>query len=173
MMLQSNSANLGDPCIAGRYSNHRQYVSRSPHSIAKTFRGAAEWLFEYGSFADKIRNIHKTSGQNPTEAFDGLYRSMMDVYSYGRLGRFDFLTMLGKLDLAPIEPGSTYLDGATGPLRGARLLFFGNASHKISGHALQPKFDEFDDFLKIGKQPLEDSICNWQKSPQKFVHFRG
>ena len=33
------------------------------------------------------------------------------------------LTMVGKLQLANIEPGSTYMNGATGPLDGGRLLF--------------------------------------------------
>lgn len=172
-MLVENARNLADPRIAGRYSNHRQYVSRRPNSIARTFEEASTWLYEGGSFAEKIRAVHRGRGQNPSEVFDGLYHSMRSVHSFGRLGSFDFLTMLGKLELAPITPGSTYLIGATGPLRGARLLFFGATDHPASGRALQARFDHLDDFLRIGKQPLEDSICNWQKSPQNFVHFRG
>jgi len=27
--------------------------------------------------------------------------------------------------------------------------------------------------LNVGMQVLEDSLCNWQKSPRQFVHFRG
>ena len=42
---------------------------------------------------------------------------------FGRTARFDYLTMLAKLGLANIAPGSPYLIGATGPLKGARLLF--------------------------------------------------
>ena len=41
---------------------------------------------------------------------------MDTVQRFGRLGKFDFLTMLGKLGIAPIEPGITFLKGATGPL---------------------------------------------------------
>jgi hypothetical protein len=27
--------------------------------------------------------------------------------------------------------------------------------------------------LPFGMQILEDAICNWQKTPNKFKHFRG
>ena len=39
-------------------------------------------------------------------AFDDLYKSMDVVASFGRMARFDYLTMVGKLGLAQIEPGS-------------------------------------------------------------------
>lgn len=172
-MLQRNTANLGSAAVAGRYSNHRQYVSRKPQSISRTFSEMHDWLLGNGGFAQRINQIHRTQGQNPEDTFDVLYKSLLSVYSFGRLGAFDFLTMLGKLGLAPILPGSSYLMGATGPLRGARLLFFGSTEYPISGKMLQGRFDELDNFVRIGKQPLEDSVCNWQKSPQKFIHFRG
>ncbi|MBZ4690411.1 MAG: hypothetical protein JG765_1662 [Cereibacter sp.] len=172
-MLNANSESLALASIAGRYSNHRQYVSRKPDSIAMTFRDAYAWLFRFGSFTDHVRDVHRRRGQEPSGAFDELYTSMQSVHSYGRLGAFDFLTMLGKLELAPILPGSTYLVGATGPLRGARLLFHGATDYPIGARELQVRFDHLDNFLSIGKQPLEDSVCNWQKSPRNFVHFRG
>jgi len=53
---------------------------------------------------------------------------MNDVERFGRTAKFDYLTMVGKLGLAAIEPGSTYMQGATGPLKGARLLFGGRAT---------------------------------------------
>ena len=50
-----------------------------------------------------IQEAHKLVGQNPYETFDDLYRSMVAVDRFGRLGKFDYLTMLGKLGFAPIE----------------------------------------------------------------------
>lgn len=172
-MLQQNAANLRSADVAGRYSNHRQYVSRSPASIQRTFSEMWDWLYDQGSFDQKIRQLHRNVGQNPEAGFDALYRSALKNHSFGRLGVFDLLTMLGKLDLAPIVPGSSYLQGATGPLKGARLLFFGDRDHPISGKTLGDRFDQIDNFVRIGKQPLEDSVCNWQKSPQRFEHFIG
>jgi hypothetical protein len=91
------------------------------------------------------------------------------VASFGRTARFDYLTMVGKLGLAQIEPGSTYMQGSTGPLQGARLLF-GEAA---SAAALDAWLVELDGVLDVGMQVLEDALCNWQKSPEKFIPFRG
>ncbi len=58
-MLQKNLAKLQDKHISGRYSNHRQYQSKNPISIATTFRTFSEWQFSEETFAQKIRGIHK------------------------------------------------------------------------------------------------------------------
>ena len=81
--------------------------------------------------------------------------------------------MAGKLQLAPIVPGSVYLSGATGPLAGAELLFFNGQARTISVAKLGDKVDQMDEFLQVGKQVLEDSLCNWQKSPNRYVYFKG
>jgi hypothetical protein len=92
-----------------------------------------------------------------------------NVLRFGRLARFDYLAMLGKLGLAGIKPGSTYLNGATGPLRGARLLFGVTANHSV----LDGWLGELDEELQVGMQVMEDALCNWQKSPSVFEPFRG
>jgi hypothetical protein len=81
--------------------------------------------------------------------------------------------MLGKLELARIEPGSPYLEGSTGPLAGARLLFSGSNTADISSQDLDSRSVELGDALGVGMQVVEDALCNWQKSPGKFVPFRG
>ncbi len=174
-MLIANAGNLADAGISGRFSNHRKFQSKKPEAIAKTFRTYYAWQTEFGGFRDRLIATHASVGQEPRAAFDELYRSMKGVFGFGggRLGRFDFLTMLGKLQLAPIAPGSVYLDKATGPLAGARLLFFGNRDHSITGSVLAPRVDAMDEILGVGKQVIEDSLCNWQKSPDIYVYFRG
>lgn len=174
-MLAVNSGRLADASISGSFSNHRKFQSKKPQAIAKTFRTYYEWQTEFGGFRDRMIAAHASVGQEPQAAFDALYKSMNGVFGFGggRLGRFDFLTMLGKLQLAPITPGSVYLDKATGPLAGARLLFFGDRGHQISGRAMEPRVDALDGILGVGKQVIEDSLCNWQKSPDVYVYFRG
>jgi len=174
-MLDANSGRLADARISGSFSNHRKFQSKNPQAITKTFRTYYEWQTEFGGFRDRMIATHTSIGQEPHTAFDALYKSMKGVYGFGggRLGRFDFLTMLGKLQLAPIAPGSVYLEKATGPLAGARLLFFNNRDHGITGKALEPRVDALDEILGVGKQVIEDSLCNWQKSPDVYVYFRG
>lgn len=97
----------------------------------------------------------------------------LTIARFGRLAKFDFLALLGRLDLAPVAPGSAYLSGATGPLQGARLLVDGNANSKSNAKDLDAVLQQLDGLLGVGMQVMEDSICNWQKSPSRFVHFRG
>lgn len=172
-MLEANRARLINPKLSGRFSNHRQYQSKKPEVIARVFRSFHTWQFEDGGFDAKVRSIHQRVGQQPTRTFDALYRSMKEVYGFGRLGNFDFLTMIGKLHLAPIEPGSVYLQGATGPLAGAKLLFHGNRAFSTGAKRLGDRVDGLDHYLNVGKQVLEDSLCNWQKRPHSYLYFKG
>jgi hypothetical protein len=170
-MIAANVNNLAFE----KFSNHRKFQSKRPDAIARTFRTYYDWQTELGGFRDRLVATHASVGQEPRATFDALYKSMTGVFGFGggRLGRFDFLTMLGKLQLAPIVPGSVYLDKATGPLAGARFLFFGDREYAIAGKALEHRVDKLDDILDVGKQVIEDSLCNWQKSPDVYVYFRG
>jgi hypothetical protein len=163
--------------VSSRFSNHRKYESlnaNSPKGTAAVFESYVNWIGSFGSHQNMIREIHKKVGQNPIEVFDTLYRAMSTVLRFGRLGRFDFLTMLGKLGLAPIEPGSAYLwHNATGPIKGARLLFGGAENAGITAKTLDSNLMLVDTVLTVGMQVLEDSLCNWQKNPTTYQHFKG
>src|SRR5207237_4778041 len=102
-----------------------------------------------------------------------LYKSMKTVRRFGRLARFDYLAMIGKLGFAAIDPGSAYIGSATGPGDGARLLLAGSPDAKISSRELDDVLIRLDTYLNVGKQELEDAVCNWQKSPAVFKPFRG
>ncbi len=170
--LAANMATLrGADGTTRRFSNHRQYESLK--HTGQTFSSYVGWIAPPKTPSDLVRSIHQDHGQNPHAVFDQLYKSSSQIYRFGRLGKFDFLTMLGKLGMAPVEPGSPYLAGATGPLRGARLLFGGSTQSKLPPKILDEKASELGQYLAIGSQALEDSLCNWQKSPEKYVLFRG
>jgi hypothetical protein len=38
---------------------------------------------------------------------------------------------------------------------------------------LQARLDVLDRDLGVGMAVMEDALCNWQKSPDRFVHFKG
>jgi Alpha-glutamyl/putrescinyl thymine pyrophosphorylase clade 3 len=65
------------------------------------------------------------------------------------------------------------LRGATGPLKGARLLVNGDVKSATRAEQLEDVLRLLDEKLNVGMQVMEDSICNWQKSPTKFKHFKG
>jgi hypothetical protein len=154
------------------FSNHRKFESLShTATVVESYVG---WIQSFRSHAGLIQTAHAAVGQDPNLVFDHLYKGMGVVYRFGRLAKFDFLTMLDKLGLAPIQAGSAYLyDNATGPLQGARLLFTGAVNGSVAPRVLDGYLIELDACLQIGMQALEDSLCNWQKSPMTFESYRG
>lgn len=161
--------------IGGGFGNHRKYESLGgwnaggTGAVAESYLG---WIGPGASHQARFAVLIAKGGNDPARIFDEFYNSMQ-VARFGRLGKFDFLALLGRLKLAPIEPGSAYLAGATGPLRGVRLLFGGSTTAAIGVGQPQTMLDELDGHLGVGMQVLEDSLCNWQKSPARFVHFLG
>jgi Alpha-glutamyl/putrescinyl thymine pyrophosphorylase clade 3 len=172
--LEAHQHDLKRDGVPGGFGNHRKYESldaRSPAGTGAVVEGYVQWvnpprthqlLFEKAS--------HDVAG-DPGRAFDVLYHSMKNVPRFGRTARFDYLTMVGKIGLVPIEPGSAYMGGSTGPVKGARLLF--GASNSTTAAALDLWLIELGVHLQVGMQVLEDALCNWQKSPARFKPFRG
>ena len=160
--------------VRGKFGNHRKYESLRPssnRSVAQVVDSYLAWIGPGGHrrlFADVVRR----SGNDPHTIFDTLFREL-PIVSFGRLAKFDYLSMLGRYGIVPIEAGSAYLDGATGPIMGARLLFDGRREGPSTSASLQSMLDALDADLHVGMQVMEDALCNWQKLPLRFEHFRG
>ena len=170
--LNTNQETLHAPGVKGGFGNHRKYQSLkaySPTGTGSAFETYIAWVSPPRTHTDMITQAHQTANGDPHRAFADLYASMSGVASFGRVARFDYLTMLGKLNLAPIEPGTPYLQNSTGPIHGARLLF----GQKYTPSHLNHHATKLAIQLDVPMQVMEDALCNWQKSPQKFVPFRG
>jgi hypothetical protein len=161
--------------IGGAFGNHRKYESingNRPSGTGAAVESYVTWIGSARSHALRFRDLVRAGGNDPHAIFERFYEDMQ-VARFGRLGKFDFLCLLGRLGLAPIAPGRAYLKGATGPLRGARLLFGGSPEASLGEAKLEDLLCQLDDVLHVGMQVLEDSLCNWQKSPTRFIHFKG
>lgn len=159
----------------GTFGNHRKYESLKdgPAGTGQVIASYVEWVNSFGSHAEMFADASAAAHGDRRQAFHRLYQSMRQVRRFGRTGRFDYLTMIAKVGLADIDANSTYLNEATGPLRGARLFFDGQIDSASSAQTLEGKVAALDAYLGVGMQALEDSMCNWQKSPNKYVAFRG
>ena len=162
--------------VPGGFGNHRKYQSLDAYSPTGT--GAAvqtyiNWIRPPSTHNQLFTKHCENAEGDPRIAFDSLFHSMNSVVSFGRTARFDYLTMIGKLGFAYIEPGSTYMQGTTGPLTGARLLFQGNGEGSAKASELDQWLQELEGDLRVGMQVLEDALCNWQKSPRVFRPFRA
>ena len=159
----------------GTFGNHRKYESLKdvPAGTGQVIASYVKWITSFGSHAEMFAQASAAAQWDPRRAFHLLYQSMHQVHRFGRTGRFDYLTMIAKVGLANIDADSTYLNEATGPLRGARLFFDGQIDSKSTARTLEVRVAELDAHLGVGMQALEDSMCNWQKSPNRYVPFRG
>ena len=162
--------------IPGGFGNHRKYESLdaySPRGTGAAVESYVQWVAPPRTHNELVQRALDEGDTDPVRTFGTLYDSLQNVARFGRTARFDYLCMLSKLGLAPIQPGSAYLKGATGPVRGARLLFGGHTAEPIPVSDLDRWLVELDHDLRVGMQVLEDSLCNWQKSPGRFKAFRG
>ena len=161
--------------VGGKFGNHRKYESLEPgkqRAMGPAVVKYVEWVNAGGGHRALFAEIIRGAGNDPHVIFDAFYNAL-PVAGYGRLGRFDWAAMLSRYGFAPAEAGSAYLKNATGPKSGARLLFAGNAKANVTPATLQQWLDELDADLQVGMEVLEDSICNWQKKPTDFEHFKG
>jgi hypothetical protein len=159
-----------------RFGNHRKYESLdafAPRGTGDVVATYVQWIAPPRTHQQLIAAALNDAKRDPKVAFDILYRSMRAVASFGRMARFDYLTMIAKLGLGGIEPRSTYLIGATGPLKAAEVLFGVKANKTLRRTTIEKWLSEMQVALDVGPQVLEDALCNWQKSPERFVRFRG
>jgi hypothetical protein len=160
--------------IRGKFGNHRKYNSLQPTAASPMRRTVCDYLAWIGpaGHAAFFANAVRAAGNDPHTIYDHLYNSMK-VLTFARLGKFDYLSLVGRYGLAPISAGSAYLKGATGPQSGARLLVDGSRSSATPLAAIQGTLDALDARLSVGMAVMEDALCNWQKSPTSFVHYLG
>ena len=169
--LDNNLAELNRDSEPRGFGNHRKYESLNSTGIV--VESYVNWVAPPRTHQQLVDQCSQLAGGDSRRTFDCLYESMSAVSRFGRTARFDYWTMIGNLGLAPIEPGSTYMQGATGPLSGGRLLYGGETTVHIAPTQLDEWLVELDSYLEVGMQVLEDAICNWQKSPTQFKPFRG
>lgn len=154
------------------FGNHRKYESLEAlgdKGTGATVASYVEWVQTAGSHAALFSQALQAVNHEPQRAFKRLYRSMSAVRRFGRTARFDYLTMLGKMGLAPIRPDSAYFSSATGPVVGARLMLEGE--HGLTVAEIDRRVGIIANHLGVGFQEMEDSLCNWQKSPNHYKRF--
>ena len=173
--LSDNEGQIRREGAPGGFGNHRKYQSlsgRSSRGTGATVESYVNWVAPPRTHEQLVAHALATANDH-RDAFDMLYRSMNDVIQFGRMARFDYLSMVGKLGLAEIEPGSAYLAGATGPYAGACLLFGDEATAQVRRTTVDGWLVDLASFLEVGMQTIEDALCNWQKSPREYAAFRG
>lgn len=157
--------------IGGKFGNHRKYESIRPDSNRSTARAVLHYIQMIGNNGHQAYFDGILVNQ-PNDPFGVLFDNL-EVPSFGRLAKFDYLMMLSRYQIINMRPQSAHLEGSTGPAKGVRLLFFGAKQNKVKASDLQLMLSDLDETLNVGMCVLEDALCNWQKSPGKFTPFNG
>lgn len=154
------------------FGNHRKYESLDAWSSDGTGAVVASYANWVGAQGHEARISQITeSAATPAARFALLYDAVRGVRRFGRTAAFDYCTTLAKLGFAAVEPSAACLSGATGPLKGARLLL--SPGEPASASALEAMLVPLREELGVGFDVVEDALCNWQKSPAEFKPFRG
>jgi hypothetical protein len=155
------------------FGNHRKYESLGAWTDNGTGAVVASYVDWVGAAGHDTRIAQITTrATSPAQRFDALYESVRAVRRFGRTAAFDYCATLSKLDFVAVEPSAACLVGATGPLKGARLLL-SQRGQSLPPRALETMLPSLRAELNVGFDVLEDALCNWQKSPAKFKPFRG
>ena len=152
----------------GGFANHRKRESLEDSGTGEVIASYVDWVGPERGHEAAFAQITGSAVLNPAAEFESLFQSMSVVYRFGRLARFDYLTTASRLGLTSAMAGRAYLPGSTGPLYGARLLF-----GEATPNELEMKTIDFAGAMDISFAILEDALCNWQKSPNEFIPFRG
>lgn len=158
-----------------RFGNHRKYESirtDARENLADVVASYVSWVGANRGHELLLRDVMESSGDNPRVAFENIYNSMT-VKRFGRTGKFDYLTMMAKLGIWNIDPPHPYFGNATGPVQGASLLFTNSKIETVSRSELSAYVVELGHAISANMQVMEDSLCNWQKSPDNYIPFRG
>lgn len=150
--LMENSKNLKSLS----FGNHRKYESHKPLILHNVIASFCRWVVDNGG--TPARAFGTSMNGNYEASFDRLYSSLRHVFRLGRTGAFDLLCLLGNMGILAVRPGSCYLRGSTGPLKGARKLWGQRAPAELSELA-----DATARALKIRFDIFEDALCMWQK----------
>lgn len=167
----NNAHNLEDVV----FGNHRKYESIRADVAQNLGDVVAEYVAWIGANRGHqllFKEVSKANGGDPRATFEALYKNMK-VARFGRTAKFDYLTMMEKLGIWDIDPPHPYFGSATGPVAGASLLFTGAKLGPESRADLSFMVVELGDYLSVNMQVMEDSLCNWQKSPARYIPFRG
>ncbi len=143
------------------FGNHRKFEAKKPDLLWGVIDSFLGLVRRSGGAPSKLIEVTPLA-QTPEQRFDILFRRIASIERFGRTGAFDFVDLLAEMNLTDARPGSLYLEGSTGPLDGARLLW-----PNLDVPDLERKSVALARDLGVSTSVLEDTLCNWQKRYDK------
>ena len=139
-----------------KFGGHRKYESLS--QLIDVVFSYQTWVKKMGGYAALFNQPFDT----PEQRYAWLYQKMR-VFRFGRLAKYDYLGLCALTGVASLKADRCYIEGSSGPLKGAKRLFGAYDDDTLNEMTMR-----LAENLEIGYQEIEDALCNWQKSPQRY-----
>lgn len=138
------------------FGNHRKFEAKKPEILGSVIDSFVRLAARSGGPA-KLLAVTELA-RTPEQRFDILLRRFETLERFGRTGAYDLVELLSELGLVDAVPGSCYLDGSSGPLDGAELLWPGRSVPELERLAVALARE-----MGVSPGVIEDALCNWQK----------
>nr|WP_312275396.1 hypothetical protein [Moraxella sp. CTOTU46711] len=143
--------------ISFKFGKHRKYESIK--QLPQVVDSYGHWLTDIGGIAN-LTNGGIQQDLSAEQRFAHWYKTL-NIYRFGRLAKFEFLSLLGYLKILAIKADHCYLTKATGPKRGAKLLF----GHYTTDTQLERLAVQTAEAIGVDYAVFEAALCHWQASP--------
>jgi hypothetical protein len=154
-----------------KFGNHRKYSTLDPEKKLNPIDCFEDYIDKVGVNHESLFNfIEENSKIKKVSKFSLIYK-YSNYKGFGRMSKFDFSSMICKIGVIESEIDRAFINKSTGPLSGLKDLL---DNQNIKPQEAELVFNKINDLLDLGPfrgQVLEDAICNWQKSPNKFKKF--
>ena len=139
-----------------KFGGHRKYESLS--QLMDVVFSYQTWIKKMGGHVALFNQPFDT----PKQRYAWIYQKMR-IFRFGRLAKYDYLGLCALTGIASLKADRCYIQGSSGPLKGAKRLFGAYDEDTLNEMTMR-----LAENLEIGYQEIEDALCNWQKSPQRY-----
>lgn len=136
----------------GNMGRAHKYVSFGSYKAMKTagdIQTYISWVINAGGHRELFPASALSEGGSPSHIFDRLYAAMNMQLRCKKAITFNYLSLLGILGLAGIEPARPYLSDHLPSKLGANWLFGGNAVPKRRANELEPIVTTLAHYLEL------------------------
>ncbi|MCP1301964.1 hypothetical protein NK356_22570 [Chryseobacterium sp. S0630] len=145
----------------GEYHKYSELNHSKALIICRDLHEYIHWIKESGNH----HIFFQQTDSLPSDKFQKLYQSMDAKTSFNKLIKFRYLSLLGILNIFPIQPDRPYLNDFILSRRGAQHLFESKNRKKISVEKLNTLLFLLNNHLELnhGIEILQTALSKWGK----------
>lgn len=120
----------------GEAHKYVAFTSEKASKMGRDIQSYIRWVKSEGSHQELLTKSVNISKEQPAVAFHHLYQSMIEQVKVKKSINFNYLSLIGAIGLARVEPEKPYLNDLLFSKIGARWLFGSDKTNKIPTNEL-------------------------------------